>query len=69
MNGHMTKKLSEVDAWSNKWHKTYQNVNFSTFRQFFFFAQKLKKNFFRTNFDGLVVKPETRLFFFLGLIY
>ena len=32
---------------------------------FFFFAQRLKKNFFfRINFDGFVGKPETRLSFF-----
>ena len=33
----------------------------------FFFAQRLKKKLFCINFDGLVGKLETRLFFFLSL--
>ena len=26
------KKLSKVDLWSNKWHKTYKNIHFLPFR-------------------------------------
>ena len=38
MNGHVTKKLLEVDVRSNKWHETYQNIHFSSFRQLIWLA-------------------------------
>ena len=59
------KKLSEVDARSNKWHKIYQNVHFLSFRQlvglavgrwcvfFFFFAHGAHESVGKKNFFTL----------------
>ena len=86
------KKLSEVDVRSNKWHKTYKNVHFSSFRHLiglavgrwftfffcprstwvgrqksFFFAQRLKKNFFASILMGRSGNRKQDYFFFSGL--